>query len=65
MGGGAGGPIHIRRPKDPEAGTDFFIAGDALAAAVYLFSKSYLTWLSGSIPVRRIEKLGRGRKEVQ
>jgi hypothetical protein len=30
------------------------------------FSKSYLTLgLRGRIPVRRIEKLGRGRKEVQ
>jgi hypothetical protein len=34
---GAGGPIHIRRPKDPDAGTDFLIAGDVRAAAVYLF----------------------------
>ena len=34
---GAGGPIHIRRPNDPDAGTDFLIAGDARAAAVYLF----------------------------
>jgi hypothetical protein len=66
MGGGAGGPIHIRRPKDPDAGTDFLIAGDARAAAVYLFfEKLPDLGFRGRIPVRRIEKLGRGRKEVQ
>jgi hypothetical protein len=63
---GAGGPIHIRRPKDPDAGTDFLIAGDARAAAVYLFfEKLPDLGFRGRIPVRRIEKLGRGRKEVQ
>ena len=45
---GAGGPIHIRRPKDPDAGTDFLIAGDARARQSISFSKSYLTWASGS-----------------
>jgi len=46
---GAGGPIHIRRPNDPDAGTDFLIAGDARAAAVYLFfGKATRPGLSGS-----------------
>ena len=50
----------------PDTGTDFLIAGDARAAAVYLFfEKLPDLGFRGRIPVCRIEKLGRGRKEVQ
>jgi len=46
---GAGGPIHIRRPKDPDRRDGFPIAGDARAAAVYLFfEKLPRPGLSGS-----------------
>lgn len=66
IGAELGGHIHIRRSKDPDAGTDFLIAGDARAAAVYLFfEKLPDLGLRDRIPVRRIEKLVRGRKEVQ
>jgi hypothetical protein len=66
IGGERVAPSTSAVPKILNAGTDFLIAGDARAAAVYLFfEKLPDLGFRGRIPVRRIEKLGRGRKEVQ